>query len=81
MKKYEIVSGHRRKRACEIAEIDKIPAIIKDFSDEDMMQIALLENLQRENLNVLEEAEAYKNILEKLSITQEELSKRLGKSR
>ena len=81
IKGYEIIAGERRVKASILANKETIPAIVRDFDDADMMQIALLENLQRENLNVLEEAEAYKNIIEKLAITQEELSKRLGKSR
>ena len=58
-----------------------IPAIVKDFSDEEMMQIALLENLQRENLTSIEEAKAYKSIIESMNITQDELAKKVGKSR
>jgi ParB family chromosome partitioning protein len=61
--------------------METIPAIVRDFTDEEMMQIALLENLQRENLNAIEEAEAYKAIINSLQITQEELGKKLGKSR
>lgn len=81
IKGYEIIAGERRVKASILAGNETIPAIIRDFDDADMMQIALLENLQRENLNILEEAEAYKNIIEKLKITHEELGKRLGKSR
>ena len=58
IKGYEIVAGERRTKACELVGIEQIPAIIKDFTDEDMMQIALLENIQRENLTPIEEAEA-----------------------
>ena len=64
-----------------MAGLKTIPAIIKDFSDDEMMQIALLENLQRENLTAIEEAKAYKSIIESLNITQDELAKRVGKSR
>ena len=81
IKGYEIIAGERRVKASIMAGLKTIPAIIKDFSDQDMMEIALLENLQRENLNALEEALAYKKLLEELSITQESLAKRLGKSR
>ncbi len=81
IKGYEIVAGERRFRASKLAGLDKIPAIIRDFNDEEMMEIALLENLQRENLNAIEEAEAYKSLIEKLDLTQEELSKKVGKSR
>ena len=81
IKGYEIVAGERRKKACELVGIEKIPAIIKDFTDEEMMQIALLENIQRENLTAIEEAEAIANLLKVLNITQDELGKRIGKSR
>ena len=81
VKGYEIVAGERRKKACELAGLDSIPAIVKDFTDEDMMQIALLENIQRENLTVIEEAEAYSKLIKTLGITQEQLSKKIGKSR
>lgn len=81
IKGYEIIAGERRFRASKLAGLEKIPAIIRDFSDEQMMEIALLENLQRENLNIIEEALAYKAMIEKLGLTQDELSKRVGKSR
>ena len=81
VKGYEIVAGERRTKACKLAGLDKIPAIIKDFSDNDMMQIALLENIQREDLTAIEEAEAYSKLLKVLGITQDELAKKLGKSR
>ena len=81
IKGYEIIAGERRVRASKLAGLEKIPAIVRDFSDEQMMEIALLENLQRENLNVIEEALAYKSLIEKLMLTQEQLSKRVGKSR
>lgn len=81
IKGYEIVAGERRTKACELVGIETIPAIIKDFSDEEMMQIALLENIQRENLSAIEEAEAYNNLIKALNITQEELAKKIGKSR
>lgn len=78
---YELVAGERRWRAAQKAGIEKIPAIIKDLSDSDVMEIALIENLQREDLNPLEEAAAYKKLIEEFGMTQEELSKRVGKSR
>ncbi len=81
IKGYEIIAGERRVKASEIAGKKTIPSIVRDFTDDEMMEIALLENLQRENLNAIEEANAYKQLLEKLRITQEELAKRLGKSR
>ena len=78
---YEIVAGERRCKAARKAGLETIPAIIKEFSDEDMMQIALLENIQREDLTAIEEAEAYQNLVGKLGISQEELARRVGKSR
>lgn len=78
---YEIVAGERRCRAATIAGLLEVPAIIVDFSDQQMMEIALLENIQRENLNAIEEAMAYQNMMKKLKLTQNDLAKRLGKSR
>ena len=81
IKGYEIIAGERRVKASQLAGLEEIPAIIRDFNDQEMMEIALLENLQRENLNAIEEATAYKKLQENLNVTQEELAKRLGKSR
>ena len=81
IKGYEIIAGERRVKATKMAGLEEIPSIIRDFSDTEMMEIALLENLQRENLNAIEEATAYRKLLETLNLTQEELAKRLGKSR
>lgn len=81
IKGYDIVAGERRFRASKKAGLTTIPAIIKDFSDDEMMQISLLENLQREDLTAIEEAKAYKSIIEASNITQEELATRVGKSR
>lgn len=81
IKGYDIIAGERRVKASIKAGLETIPAIVKDFSDEDMMQIALLENLQRENLTSIEEAKAYRDIINALNITQDELAKRVGKSR
>ena len=81
VKGYEIIAGERRFRASKLAGKTSIPAIIRNFTDEQMMEIALLENLQRENLSAIEEAIAYKAMIEKLNLTQEELSKKVGKSR
>ncbi len=81
IKGYEIIAGERRVKASIMAGLEEIPAIIRDFDDTAMMEIALLENLQRENLNAIEESTAYKKLIETLAITQEELAKRLGKSR
>ncbi|MEJ9281978.1 ParB/RepB/Spo0J family partition protein [Ureibacillus thermosphaericus] len=80
-KKYEIVVGERRYRAAKLAKLEEIPAIIKEMTEEQMMELAILENLQREDLTPIEEAEAYQNLIEKLNFTQDDLAKRLGKSR
>ncbi len=81
IKGYEIIAGERRYRASLLAGKETIPAIVRDFSEEKMMEVALLENLQREDLTSIEEAYAYKNMLEKLNLTQEELATKVGKSR
>lgn len=81
IKGYEIIAGERRVKASRLAGLKTIPAIIREFTDNEMMEIALLENLQRENLNAIEEAEAYKNLLTTLDITQDKLAQRIGKSR
>ncbi|GEL67048.1 ParB/RepB/Spo0J family partition protein [Marinilactibacillus psychrotolerans] len=81
VKGYEIIAGERRFRASKIAEKEKIPAIIRELNEEVMMQVAILENLQREDLTSLEEAEAYNMMMEKLSMTQEKVAEKLGKSR
>ena len=81
IKGYDLIAGERRVRASKLAGLEKIPAIVKDFSDELMREIALLENLQRENLTAIELAWAYKGIIDSLHITQDELAVKLGKSR
>lgn len=81
IKGYEIIAGERRVKASKMAGLEEIPAIVRDFTDEEMMEIALLENLQRENLSAIEESTAYKKLLDQLNLTQEQLAKRLGKSR
>lgn len=81
IKGYEIIAGERRVRASEKAGLETVPAIVRNFTDAQMMEIALLENLQRENLSAIEEALAYQLMLEKLKITHEELAKKVGKSR
>ena len=81
IKGYEIIAGERRVKASKMAGLTTIPAIIRDFNDTQMMEIALLENLQRENLTAIEEAQAYQKLQETLSLTQEELANRIGKSR
>ena len=81
IKGFEIVAGERRFRAAKEAGLTEIPAIVKNYDDRKMMEIALLENLQREDLTVIEEANAYKNLIDELHLTQEELSNKIGKSR
>ena len=81
IKGYDVIAGERRLRASKIAGKKTIPAIIRQISDDKMAEIALLENLQRENLNALEEAKAYKSLIDKLNLTQEELAKKVSKSR
>ncbi len=78
---YDLIAGERRLRASKMAGLSKIPAIVKDFSDDDMREIALLENIQRENLTAIELAWAYKGIIDNLDIRQEDLALRIGKSR
>lgn len=78
---YEIVAGERRFRAGKKAGLTKVPVVIRDFTDEQMMEIALIENLQREDLNPMEIANAYQKLMDHFSLTQEELASRVGKSR
>lgn len=78
---YYIVVGERRFRASKIAGLKYVSAIIKDLTDEDMMELAVIENLQREDLNAIEEAESYQRLMTDLKITQQEVAKRLNKSR
>lgn len=79
--KYELVAGERRLRAAKMAGLSNIPTIIKSFSDEQSMEIALIENLQREDLNPIEEAEGYLRLAEEFKMTQESIAKRVGKNR
>lgn len=81
IKGYELVAGERRTKAAKLAGFTEIPAIVKDYTDEEMMEVALLENIQREDLNPIEEAEAYDNIIKKSALTQEQLAKKISKSR
>jgi ParB family transcriptional regulator, chromosome partitioning protein len=81
IKGYEIVVGERRYRAAKEANLDKVPVVVRELNEQQMMELAVLENLQREDLTPIEEASAYQLLLEKLKLTQEELAKRLGKSR
>lgn len=78
---YELVAGERRTKAAKLAGLKMIPAIIKDYNDQEMMEIALIENIQRENLNPIEEAISFDNIIKLRGFTQEEFAKRFGKSR
>jgi ParB family transcriptional regulator, chromosome partitioning protein len=78
---YEIVMGERRWRACQLAELAAIPAIVRETSDDDLLRDALIENLHREQLNPLEEAAAYQQLLDDFSATHEELARRIGRSR
>ena len=81
IKGYELVAGERRTKAAKIAGLKKIPAIIKDFDDQEMMEIALIENIQREDLNPIDEASSISNIIKLKGYTQEEFASKFGKSR
>ncbi|MBL0701772.1 MAG: ParB/RepB/Spo0J family partition protein, partial [Spiroplasma sp.] len=78
---YELIAGERRLRAAKLAGLKEIPAVVYDYDDKQMMEVALIENIQREDLTIVEEAKSYKMIIEHLGITQEELGKKVGKSR
>lgn len=78
---YQIVAGERRWRACRMLGMNDVPVIVKDFTDEETAQIALIENVQRQDLNPVEEAAAYRSLMDEYGMTQEELSKAIGKSR
>ena len=79
--KYKIIAGERRFRAAKMAGLTEVPVIIKDINEKEITELALVENLQRENLSALEEAKRYKNLMENYDLTQEEVSKSVGKSR
>ena len=81
IKGYEIVVGERRFRAAKEAKLETVPAVVRELTEQQMMELAVLENLQREDLNAIEEGQAYQTLMEKLNFTQEEVAKRLGKSR
>ena len=81
LKRYELIAGERRFRASKLSHQETITAIIRQMSDEKMMEVAVLENLQREDLTPLEEAQAYQTLMDKLSLTQAQVAERLGKSR
>lgn len=78
---YKIVAGERRWRAARLAGLAAVPAVVKELTDRQVMEIALIENLQREDLNPIEEAEAYEKLMNEYNLTQEEISKTVGKSR
>lgn len=78
---YQIIAGERRWRAARIAELSEVPVIIKEMTEKQVMEVALIENLQREDLNPVEEALGYKTLMEQYDLTQEEVSKRVSKSR
>jgi ParB family chromosome partitioning protein len=78
---YELVAGERRLRAAKMAGLDRIPVVVKNVSDTEMLEMSIVENIQRENLNPMEEAEAYHRLIEEFGLTQEQASIRVGKSR
>lgn len=78
---YEIIAGERRWRASVLCELETVPAVVRNFSDQQVMEIALIENIQREDLNAIEIALAYQGLIDQFSLTQEELSAKVGKSR
>lgn len=78
---YELVAGERRLRAAKLAGLERVPVVIRSLTDREMMEIALIENLQRQDLNPLEEAEAYRRLMDEFNYTQEQLAERVGKSR
>lgn len=79
--RYEIVAGERRWRASQRAELRRIPAVVKEVSDDKMLELALIENIQRQELNPIEEAKAYRKLIDQLGLTQEVVAERVGKSR
>ena len=81
LKGYELIAGERRMKASKMAGLKEIPAVVLDFNDADMMEVSLLENIQREDLTPIEEAQGYEQIIKKLGYTQDELAKRISKSR
>lgn len=78
---YQLIAGERRLRAAKLVGLTEVPVVIKDFSDQTMMEIALVENIQRENLNPIEEAEAFRRLMDEFSLTQEDVAKKVGRSR
>src|SRR6267378_2944839 len=78
---FELVAGERRWRAAQLAGLARIPAIVRDIPDENLLELALIENIQREELNPVEEANAYKRLIESLGLTQDEVARRVGRDR
>jgi ParB family chromosome partitioning protein len=78
---YEIIAGERRWRAAKLAKIKEVPVVIKDYTEQEIMEIALIENIQREDLNPIEEAEAYRRLIDEYNLLQEDLAKKVSKSR
>ncbi len=78
---YELIAGERRLRAADAAGLDRVPVVIKDLTDEQVLEVSIIENIQRENLNVLEEAEAYFRLIDEFKYTQEKVAKKIGKNR
>ena len=78
---YELIAGERRWRAARLAGLSKVPVVVKDVADKDLLEIALIENIQRENLNAIEEAQAYQRLIENVGLTQEALAARVGRDR
>ena len=79
--RYELIAGERRWRAAKLAGLAKVPVVVRDVPDKDLLEIALIENIQRENLNPIEEAQAYKRLIDTVGLTQEELATRVGRDR
>src|SRR5690349_3330125 len=79
--RYELIAGERRWRAARLAGLSKVPVVVKDVPDKDLLEIALIENIQRENLNPIEEAQAYQRLIETVGLTQESLAARVGRDR
>ncbi len=79
--RFELVAGERRLRAAKIAGLERIPAVVREIEDNDLLELALIENIQREDLNPIEEAQAYKNLIEAVGLTQESVGERVGRDR
>lgn len=79
--RYELIAGERRWRAARLAGLSRVPVVVKEVPDQDLLEIALIENIQRENLNPIEEAQAYKRLIENVGLTQEALAARVGRDR